>query len=213
MKNNQDIQNIIKVWKDNKVDYANFEFSCGGDSMNDTSLSIFDEAGTEIDCTELADYFEDEIYRKVDFYENSDGHYQGEAGNVEIRLNEEEDDFDYSKSSQSEWSENYDNDIEIELTDKQVDFIKSKVLNINGDDGNVRTNYKADCVLTDEEEKFEEQIEELLNDACRDYQPETDNEVSEWYRFTTNEQGEEIKFKENKIIVTVTNSVTEYRDE
>lgn len=208
-----DIEEIIKVWKEYKVSYVNFEFSCGGDSMNDTSIQVYDDEGSEIDCAELADYFEDAVYKNVDFYENSDGHYQGEAGDVEIRLNDEGDDFDYFKSSQSEWSESYDNDIEIELTKKQVDFIKSKVLNINGDDGNVRTNYKVDCILSDEEVKMVDEIEEELNDACRDFQPDTENEVSEWYRFTTNEEGGEIKFKKNKIIVTVTNSVTEYKDE
>lgn len=207
------MEEIIKLWKENKVDYVNFQFSCGGDSMNDTSIQIYDEAGTEISCSELSDFFEDAVYKRVEFYENSDGHYQGEAGNVEIRLDDDGEDFDYYKSSQSEWSESYDNDIEVELTDKQIEFIKNKILNINGDDGNVTTNYKMDCILSDEEEKMVEVIEEKINVEAQEFQPTTDNEVSEWYRFTTNEQGEEIRIIDNKIIVTVTNSVTEYRDE
>ena len=81
---------IITLWKELGVDYANFEFSCGGDSMNDTSIQIFDDKGSEIDCVEIRDYIDDVIYHKVEFYEASDGHYMGEAGNVEIRLSDDE---------------------------------------------------------------------------------------------------------------------------
>lgn len=208
-----DILDAIKLWKENKVCYVNFEFSCGGDSMGDTNFQIYDEEGTEIHCAELVDYFEEEIYRKVSFYENSDGHYQGEAGNVEIRLNEEEDDFDYSKSSQSEWCETINNYIEIKLEEKEIELIKSKILNINGGEGDVQTNYKADCILTDEEVELIDKIEQKIADECSSYSPETQFEVHEWFRFTTNEENEEIKIKRNKIVVEVSNQVTEYRDE
>ena len=34
---------IVKIWKENNVDRVEFQFSCGGDSMNDTSILIYDK--------------------------------------------------------------------------------------------------------------------------------------------------------------------------
>ena len=96
-----EIQEFIKLWKELGVDYVNFEFSCGGDSMNETSITIFDDKGSEIDCADIVTYIDDIIYSEVEFYEASDEHYLGESGIVKIRLNEDEEDLDYSKTSQS----------------------------------------------------------------------------------------------------------------
>ena len=112
------MQEIIKIWKEKNIDHINFNFSCGGDSMNDTSIEIFDKEGELVQDGELESYFDDQTYKNVEFYVNSDGHYQGEFGVVEITLNDEEDDFEYSKSASSEWNETCDNEVEIELTDK-----------------------------------------------------------------------------------------------
>ena len=100
-------QEAIKTWKDLGVARANFEFSCGGDSMNDYSVTLEDANGNSIESAELRDYFENETFRNVQFYEASDGHYMGEAGTVEITLNEDDEEpfFDYFKNAQSEWSE------------------------------------------------------------------------------------------------------------
>lgn len=204
---------IIKLWKELGVDYVNFEFSCGGDSMNDTSIQIYDDKGSEIDCGEIRDYIDDVIYRKVDFYEASDGHYMGEAGNVEIRLSADEEELEYSKSSQSEWCERITSNLEIELEEKEVQFIKNKVLNINGGEGDYTINYKQDCILTDEEEEIVNSIEEKVENGCRDFSPDTLNDCTDWYAFTTNEQGDEIEFNDNALIVRIENEYYEYRDE
>ena len=37
------MEKLIEEWKEKGVDRAEFEFSCGGDSMNDTSLVFFDK--------------------------------------------------------------------------------------------------------------------------------------------------------------------------
>jgi hypothetical protein len=207
-------QEIIKLWKELKVDYVNFEFSCGGDSMNETSIQIYDEKGSEISCSDIETYIDDNIYRKVEFYEASDGHYMGEAGSVEIRLNDEEDDFDYAKSSQSEWCERITENFEIELTDDEVAFIKSKVLNINGGDGDFSAiNYKADCILTDKEEEIVEGLETKLDNECQKYEPNGDYDCTDWYRFTTNEQGEEITIKGNNLVVEIEKEYYSYNDE
>lgn len=213
MSNNQEEKTVHQIWLELGISYANFEFSCGGDSMNDTTLTLIGKDGEQISNREIEDYIENEVYNRVEFYVNSDGHYQGEAGTVEIRLDESGEDFDYSKSSQSEWTENYDSEIKIGLDDKQVEFVKAKVLNINGSSDEFVVNYKEDCILTDEEEELAEGLESEMYSVLRDFQPDTDNEVQDWYTFTTNREGKEITFEGNEINVTITNSVTEYRDE
>ena len=208
------IQEIIKLWKELGVEQVNFEFSCGGDSMNDTSITIEGKDGSEIDNVELRDYFDDAVYKRVEFYEASDGHYQGEFGNVYITLSDDEDDFDYNKSSKSEWSERVDSEVPVELTDEQMKFIKSKVLNINGDCDSLNVNYKNDCILSDKEEELVDDLENTLLDILRDYSPDTDEgEVGEWFTFTTNEEGEDIKFIGNSIVVQISNEVTIFRDD
>jgi len=208
------IQEIIKLWKELGVEQVKFEFSCGGDSMNDTSITIEGKDGSEIDNVELRDYFDDAVYKRVEFYEASDGHYQGEFGNVYITLSDDEDDFDYNKSSKSEWSERVDSEVPVELTDEQMKFIKSKVLNINGDCDSLNVNYKNDCILSDKEEELVDDLENTLLDILRDYSPDTDEgEVGEWFTFTTNEEGEDIKFIGNSIVVQISNEVTIFRDD
>lgn len=209
-----DIQEMIKIWKENKVMQVVFKFSCGGDSMNDTEIIIEDENGNSgISCNELSTYFEDEVYRKVEFYENSDGHYQGEFGEVIITLDDEEDCFDYCKCSQSEWCETITSEIEVQLTKKQIQFIQNKVSNCNGGDGGLAINYLRDCILSDEEEEIENELEVLFSDTAQNFSPETDGSVDEgWYGFTTNEDEEKIKIKDNILTLFVDNSVTIIKD-
>ena len=54
-------------------------------------IKFFNDKNEEVDCPELEDYSDGEIYNQVEFYVNSDGHYQGESGVVRIELNGEED--------------------------------------------------------------------------------------------------------------------------
>lgn len=210
-----ELTEIIKLWKELKVDYVNFEFSCGGDSMNDTSIKIYNESGEEIECDEIRDYIDDKIYNEVEFYVNSDGHYQGESGNVAIRLSDDEEELDYSKSSQSEWSERLESVCRVKLDDKTIQFIKDKVLNINGDMDNMSLNYKTDCILTDEEEMILSVLERDLIDTLINYQPEEEyeGELGEWFTFTTNEEGEELKIDGNYLCVNMSMEMTIYKDE
>ena len=208
-----EIQEIIKLWKELGVDYVNFEFSCGGDSMNETSIKIYNSKNQEIDSNKIRIYIDDVIYRNVEFYEASDGHYIGESGNVEIRLSDDEQDLEYSKSSQSEWCERITSKIQVLLTEKEVKFIKDKVLNINGEEGATTTNYKQDCILNDEEEGFVTSIEEKIENACRDFSPDILNDTTDWYIFSTNETGDEIKFNDNFLIVQIENEYYDYRNE
>lgn len=210
-----DTNEIIKLWKELQVQDVHFEFSCGGDSMNDTTIVINGKDGETIESRELNDYFDSEVYNRVEFYVNSDGHYQGEAGTVYITLDEEGEDFDYCKSSQSEWNENIVNETTVALPPGAVELIKAKVLNINGSDGeNPNINYKEDCIITDEEEGLLTSIGDAIENAAIEFTPETDDEVQEWFTYTTNDEGEEIRFTEQgELVLRITNTITTYTDE
>src|ERR1700691_5187239 len=95
----------IELWNKLKIESCTMKFSCGGDSMNDYSFTFYG-GGKEIESPELKDYFDDAVYKHVEFYVNSDGHYQGEAGTVEITL-DDDDDFSYCKAAQSEYEEEH----------------------------------------------------------------------------------------------------------
>ena len=200
-------ENIIKIWKEKNIDHVNFNFSCGGDSMNGTSIEIFDKEGELVQDSELETYFDDKTYNNVEFYDNSDGHYQGEFGVVTIEFDEDENDFTYSKSSSSEWSESSVNEAEIELTDKEAKFVADYVLNINGGEDDIQTNYKKDFILTNEQEETLKGLEEKISEFAQDYTPnDVEGEMNEWHTYTTNEEGEELKLVDNVLTLSITKS-------
>jgi len=208
------MQEIIKIWKEKNIDHINFNFSCGGDSMNDTSIEIFDKEGELVEDSELEKYFDDQTYKNVEFYVNSDGHYQGEFGVVEITLNDEEDDFKYSKSSSSEWNESYDNNVDIELSDKETKFVADNVLNINGGEDNCQINFKRDFILTNEQEETLKGLEEKISEFARDYVPkDIEGEINDWHSYTTNEEGKELKLVGNMLTLSITKSFDVIKEE
>lgn len=213
----ESVEKIIQLWKELEITHIDFEFTCGGDSMNDTTLVIY-KGDEVIENGTIDAYFENEVYNRVEFYVNSDGHYMGESGNVHIELNEDEDDFNYSKSAQSEWCERTTNEIGVELTDEEVAFIKEFVRNLNGGESeHPNLNYKKDFIIGDKEQQLIDSISKKVDDACRDFTPEIEGngEVNEWYSFTTNEDDitdSEIAFKGNKLLVTITNEYYVFSD-
>ena len=198
---------IIKLWKELGIESCTMEFSCGGDSMNDYSFTYYGNKG-EIDApSELNDYFESEVFREVNFYECSDGHYLGEFGQVEIVLEEDDDEprFSYDKQATSEWSERYTEDLKIPLTENELSFVKEKVLNLNGGDwGEPNINYKIDCIVTDEEDVMINNLVKKICDESEDFEFENaSGEAEEGYQWTTSEDDDEIKFEDNSIIIQV----------
>lgn len=212
---NENENEIVQLWKELNVARVNFEFSCGGDSMNDTTITIHGEDDEEIENETLKTYFDNEVYNAVEFYVNSDGHYQGESGYVDITLDEDGETFNYSKYSESEWTETVTTTTKIELTDEQVAFINDKVLNINGSYDEIAVNYKQDCILSDEEEEIAEELERTIQEQLESYSPEQDEgELQEdWFTFTTNPEGETLKIVGNGLQVQVNNSVTVFKEE
>jgi len=175
------MKQIISDWKKLSIAYAQFEFNCGGDSMGDTEITFFDEQNNEVeDNCGLAGYFDDEVYRNVTFYDTSDGHYMGESGHVDIRLNDEGDGFEYTKCAQSEWSELVEGIMLCEVTKEEAEFLNEYIggmsdANWNGE----QTDYKKDFILKPEHEEMVSNLHEKFSDCANEFEPETTGEPSD----------------------------------
>jgi hypothetical protein len=164
---------LIKEWLEKGVDRAEFEFSCGGDSMNDTSLVFFDKENKEVIMSnESRETLDNDIYSNVEFYVNSDGHYQGEHGTVLVEFNVEENEFNYSKSATEEWSESFTDIIKLEITPELHKFCKEYVLEISGESDFLDIVYAKDFYINSEKYKMLEDIQEIINKAIDDHEPE-----------------------------------------
>jgi hypothetical protein len=214
MKNEQE---IIQLWNELEITHIDFEFTCGGDSMNDTILNIH-KGDDIIENDVIATYFDHEVYNAVEFYVNSDGHYMGENGNVLIEMNDEGDGFNFMKSAQSEWCERITSEVEVEVTDEEIEFVKEFVRDINGGDGEgANFNYKKDFIINQKRKELIDSIGEKVSDACGGFTPEIegDGEINDWYSYTTNEDDitdSEVVIKGNKLIVSVSNEYYVYQD-
>lgn len=219
---------IIQLWKENNVAEAVFTFSCGGDSMNDTEWAFKNANGDELKLdAELEDYFNDEVYQKVNFYVDSNGHYNGEAGTVTVELVELDEDegeepyFTYSKCAESEYSESHTETVEVPLTASEAEFIRKYVLNINGgNDENFVLNYKGDCMLTDDDEAILEGFKDSIDNFIHEYEPlgEIEGELDDWYNYTTDisdeGEGNEPLFKDDTtLLIQKTFTVTVFRSD
>jgi hypothetical protein len=165
---------IIAEWKANNVSHIEFHFDCGGDSMGSTEFYIY-SGGETIKNDTLEMYFDSEIYKSVEFYEASDGHYIGERGTVEITLVEDDGEpyFQFDKSSVSEWNESFTNMGQVELTQEEADFISNNISQIrggrdNGDD----VVYVQDFIMSDSQEKMLDDIIKRINEMAEDLEME-----------------------------------------
>jgi hypothetical protein len=213
-------QELIKVWKENNIDHVNFNFTCGGDSMDETSIEIFDKDENFVENSEISNYLDNEIYNRVDFYEASDGHYMGESGFVEITLIEDDGDeepyLSYNKQSTSEWYETFSEITKFTLTDEETKFVSDYVLNINGGDDGDTINYKTDCILTDEEEAIANKLQEKLCAFAVAFDIECDSDSLDNFTYTTNSEESnltELTLVGNELTLIVSKSGYVYKDE
>lgn len=213
---------MIKLWQDNNVEKCVMNFSCGGDSMNDTEFNLYDKNDEVVNCEELKNFFEDEVYREVEFYEASDGHYQGEYGTVTITLEDDGDGelyFSYDKEAMSEWSEQFTQYTDVVLSDVEAEFVRTKVLSILGGDGEEPiVNYKEDCILTDEEENIGERLGKLFDTTAQEYEfvdIDVDESEYNWYSFTTSDENnnDEITMIGNTLKLRVNKTFTVFKPE
>jgi len=213
---NVETNEIIELWKKLDIQRCEMEFSCGGDSMNETDFTFYDSQDNQVDADELESYFEGEVYNQVEFYEVSDGHYMGEFGQVVITLEDEDDEpfFQYDKQAQSEWEEREIEVMKYDLTDSEVKFLTEKVDSIVGGEDGQAINYKTDCVLSDEEEELSEKLLQDIADAADEYDfQDADGEPQDWFTFSTDTGDGEIEIIDNKLSVEVQRSFYQLKDE
>ena len=149
-----ELEQSLELWKKSLIDHCIMDFSCGGDSMNEFTFVFYDENKNVLhseDITTLDKFFDEEVFDKVHFYEASDGHYLGEFGTVNIELNDEGDDFIYTKEASSEYSESVTEKFTFQLTDDEFDLLSEKISDFNGDSSGLVINYNLDCIITDKE--------------------------------------------------------------
>jgi hypothetical protein len=214
-------EEAIKIWKDHKITQTRFEFYCGGDSMGDTIFHFETENNEELPSKvydELVGYFDDEVYRNVEFYEASDGHYMGEMGNVYIELNDEND-FYYNKSSESEWNETFTSVIGVPITDDEKTFIEKNVRSIvGGFDDNPIINYSRDLIMTDKTEKMIEGLLCKIDSHTQDFVPDFEDkfgngELQEWYTYDTSDNNNDIINEKGELVIPIDNNVCVYKEE
>jgi hypothetical protein len=207
----------IALWNELGITTANMEFSCGGDSMNDYHFSFYNSENKEVQSGELESFFDDDVFKRVEFYVNSDGHYIGESGNVSIELSEDEEnpDFVYYKNAQSEWSESFTDEVAVELTEKEVEFVRSKVLNLVGSQDGDAINYKGDCILNNEEEQISDTISQKISDVVLNHEFENaEGDEEEWFQYNTDEVDSDVlpKIVGNTLFVSLTKQFLVYTD-
>jgi hypothetical protein len=207
----------IALWKELGITTADMEFSCGGDSMNDYHFTFYNSENKEVQSGELESFFDDDVFKRVEFYVNSDGHYIGESGNVSIELSEDEEnpDFVYYKNAQAEWSESFTDEVAVELTEKEVEFVRSKVLNLVGSQDGDAINYKGDCILNNEEEQISDTISQKISEVAMNHEFENaEGEVEEWFQYNTDEVDSDVlpKIVGNTLFVSLTRQFLVYTD-
>ena len=206
-------EQAIALWNNKGIVRAEMEFYCGGDEMGDYSFTYYNTDDELVECDELYPFFDDDVFKRVEFYVNSDGHYMGESGNVHITLDEDnaEINFYYVKSSESEWNESLTNTLSVTLNEEQINYVKEFVSSFNGgSDESSNFNYSKDFIMTDEHERIEKEIGDILDTITSEYEPETDNEVGDWFNY----QNEEPMFDDdNTLLVEMNNETTIYKVE
>lgn len=196
---------IINIWKELKVSKIIFEFSCGGDNMNNTNFYIYNENNELIENETLVNYFDDEIYRNITFYEISDGHYIGEFGEVIITL-DDNDKFNYFKNSTEEFEEIHNDNINIKLNKNDVKILKEFINGFSGTETNFIIDYKKDFIMNDEIEKSIDGIQKEIEKEINNFLSQNSDEYN-WAQFscTTN------NLKRNILPIDITFSETIYK--
>ena len=206
-----ELKDAITRWKELNLDRAVLTFNCGGDSMGDTEWELFDNENNPVDDSDLVGYFDNEVYNRVDFYVNSDGHYMGENGVVTVTIDEddEEEDFSYYKEAMSNYEETVANELVVELTDAELAFVKEYVRDINGGyEESPNFNYSKDFIMTDEMDELERSIGEKVSEAASEFEPEEyDGDLADWYRYDIGDENDTVVIKDNSIVLDIMNSI------
>lgn len=204
------MEDLIEKWKEYKIAKAEFVFSAGGDSMGDVEMTFYDDKGAEVEVSEdFSNAIDEEVYQNVEFYENSDGHYQGESGTVFIGL--EDDELTYTKDAISEYSNSYSDTVTLELTEEEYNYVDNHISDFANDEiDDVTFTYSKDFFITEEMEAIENSIKKKMLHLYENHEFETTDDcgdVGDWVTVSDLDVS-----TENKIIFSINYQVTEYED-
>jgi len=206
------IEDVLSVWQNKGIVRAAMEFDCGGDSMGNTHMRYYDEKDKEIEAWDLDDYFTDEVYRHIQFYENSDGYYHGEAGFVYVDYDEETKEFNFKKVSQSEYHETISKTFHYKLTKQEDVFLSTYVRNINGSNSDHAISYKTDFIMTDEHEVLVENLINKIVSFAEEAEINADGLEQEDFSWTTLVNEKPLTIENSNLHVEVNKTFLEYRD-
>jgi hypothetical protein len=220
-------EKIKALFKKNIIDKIIVDYSAGGDSMNDIYVDSFWKEGKEKTSLKSLEKYKEIIpeltYSNVSFYVNSDGHYMGESGVVNITYNQEEDELEYNKEGQYEYQEHHSEEVQIKLTKEEGEFYSSFINyifideTVNGenlDDFSVK--FKNNFVLSIKNEKLIRGIIQKYSTALQNtiYEIHCQNEEIANEFFSADNTELEINDNNEYMLYTEVNYyITEYRDE
>lgn len=157
----------IQLWKERNIQRCEMDFNAGGDDMGEYTFTFYGENDV-IEAEDLRDFFDNEVFEKVVFYQDN----EGECGTVTITLdNEDETLFIYSKTSWTDEQELITEPSDIELTPEEVALLRDKIerFSFTSDESPVYTYYK-DCILSEKEMETLKAFEERVSEYAEDYE-------------------------------------------
>jgi hypothetical protein len=178
---------IIEKWLELNIQRAEFEFYAGGDSMGDTELTFYNDKNQPV-TFEYETEIDKMVYDNVEFYVNSDGHYLGEHGVVTIELDDDNEDFIFSKSAMSEYYESVADTIGLQLEEQEYNYLRDYVSEFEDSssveditDGNSIFVYSVDFFKDNELSDIEESILAKIKEACNghSYEQESGRDIDE----------------------------------
>ena len=185
-----EINEAIQLWKERNIQRCEMEFNAGGDDMGDYTFTFYGENDAEVKDNDLWDFFDDEVFKKVLFYQDNEGEY----GTLTITL-EDDEAFDYSKISWTDEQETMTEPSDIELTPEEVALLRDKIERFSfiSDEFPVYTYYK-DCILSEKEMETLKAFEERVSEYAEDYEFATSHEPCQdgWWQVDFDERNENI---------------------
>ena len=108
------------------------------------------------------------------------------------------------------------------ITQAEQTILRDKIHSIVGGEDGEALNYKADCILSDEEEELLIEIIDKINDFTVEYQfEEFEGEPDNWFSYTTDiEELSEREFedavitiKDNELAISISRQFTVFKSE
>ena len=163
-------------------------FNAGGDDMGEYTFTFYGEKDVEVKDDDLKDFFDDEVFKNVTFYQNNEGEY----GTVTITLDNEDGTlFVYDKTSWTDESESITEPSDIELTPEEVALLRDKIERFifTSDEPSLYTYYK-DCILSEKEMETLKAFEERVSKYAEDYEFATSHDSCEdgWWQVEFSER-------------------------